>query len=173
MEAKKVLLSILASTFFMPVSCTVTMVPAARGMSAAMTRDLTGGAEPHLRRAVPLFDAGTGELATVVEIEAVRSTLSASPSLTPRPRADGVDGEPGDQYRWRIESSAGDASVVEFRDVSENYTHTFRYRVDGDRVAPLTSHLWAVPPAFSGAMAGLLVAFAVRFLARRARGRMP
>ena len=171
MDAKKVLLSILASTFFMPVSCTVTMFPAARGLSAAMTRDLTAGAEPFLHRSVPLFDIATGELAEVVAIEEVRSKIAALPSLTPRPRSDGVDGEPGDQYRWHIESTTDDAEIIEFRDVRENSTHTFRYRVDGDGIVPLTSHLWAVPHAFYGFFAGLLAAFAVRFLARRAKAR--
>ena len=171
MDAAKLLLAVLASTFFMPVSCTVTMIPAARMVASATTRDVGAGEEPYRARTVPLFDAATGDLADVVAIADVRTALSASPSLTPRPRADGVDGEPGDQYRWRIESTAGDAQVVAFSEVRENFAHTFRYRVDDGGIAPLTSHLWAVTHAFYGFFIGLLAAFGVRVAARRARAR--
>jgi hypothetical protein len=171
MSPKKLLLAVLASVFFLPVSCTVAMFAVARTLPAATTRDLARGDAPHLPIEVPLFAGDAAGEPRFVALADVPAMLAATPALTPRPPGDGTSGEGESRERWRIIGRDGDAQVVELQRIRENYAHTVRYRATDAGVAPLTSRLWAMHHAFIGFAAGVATAFAVWLAARRWRKR--
>ena len=175
MFARRLLLRILASPMFLPVTAAAIAIPVAHAFSHASTRDLAAGAPVHGGAVgVPLVEKALPGAAVVFPLAQVPEALATWPALTPRlsPRGGTPYGDDG-RIEWRVESAGETAQVVEQRLVTKRATRIVRYRATDAGVTLLTSRMFTRAHAWSGLAVGVAGAVLVMLGARRLRARVP
>ena len=155
MFARRLLLRILASPMFLPVTAAVIAIPV--------------GAV-----GVPLVEKALPGAAVVFPLAQVPEALAKWPALTPRLSPRGGTPYGDDRIEWRVESAGDAAQVVEQRLVTKRATRIVRYRATDAGVTLLTSRMFTRAHAWSGLAVGIAGAVLVMLGARRLkRGRFP
>jgi hypothetical protein len=90
------------------------------------------------------------------------------------PKTDGLTDVGDDRMVWRAVPSSSGAREMEVLQAKETGTHFFRYAVSKDgAVTPLRSTLYDMSHPFMAMALGFVLALLLRFLAARARRRLP
>lgn len=176
MFTRRLLIAILASPMFFPVSCSTGAIPAAHGFSFASTRDLAAGEAPYFPPiGIPLVERAAPGAAVVFPAPQVPEALAQWPGLTPRlpPLGNTAGRERDSRVLWKEIESSADAELIEVRLVTTGWTRIDRYRATDAGIELLTSRVFTRPHAFAGFGVGVVFATVVYALARRAKRRLP
>jgi hypothetical protein len=176
MSPRRVLLAILASWLLIPVSCTLVAVPATKLLIESTARDLQAGEKPYLPPIVAVVDSaapdGAVELVPLAELAARRAKTPTLTAWLPKP--EGAIDQGDDRVLWRPVPSTGSAREMEVVQAKETGSHFFRYAVSKDgAVTPLRSTLYDMSHPFMAMALGFVLALLLRFVAARARRRLP
>lgn len=178
MRLPRPLLVVLASSLFVPVSCTLTVFPTVPLLAVLQAKDLSkGGPVPsHFYVAVrPGCNGDAFRLEPFETFSACSTQRSACPG-TPGPLpceltlpvASGyLRHGPYETQAYRVVKQETTARVIETVSVNDDYTFTSRYRLTEQGVTPLYSHVLGPALAFQSLPIGLVLAFALRWAARR------
>jgi hypothetical protein len=175
MSPRRLLLAVLASWFLIPVSCTLVAVPATKLLIAATARDLQAGEKPYLPPIVAMVDSAAPGQVELVPLAELAARRAKTPTLTAwLPKTNGLTDVGDDRVVWRAVPSSGSAREMEVLQAKETGTHFFRYAVSKDgAVTPLRSTLYDMSHPFMAMALGFVLALLLRFLAARARRRLP
>lgn len=174
MISRRLLLAIVASPMFLPVSGAVGAIPASHLFSHASTRDLAAGERAYEPVDVPLVDPAMPGVAVLIPVAQVPEALAKWRSLTLHlPPAGGTPAPDDARVEWRVVDETGGAQVVELQRIAVRDTHIVRYRTADERVTLLTSRMFTRPHSFAGLGVGIVFAVLVHLLARRAKRRLP
>lgn len=173
MVKRSLLLAVLASPLFVPVSCTSVMLPVAHGLSFAGVRDVAAGAAPYATPIqVPLVDRTDPRMALAMDLGELPAALERWPGLTPRLPPEGNTAGPGkDRLYWRVLSDGADGQRVQLRHDSLAFKHTVVYRATDAGVTLLSSRRFSGREAWPGFVVGLGVSLALMGAMRRVRRR--
>src|SRR5688500_13847269 len=160
MPDRRLLLAVLASPLFLPVSCTTVMLPVAHALSHAQVRDVAAGEALYVTPLqLPLVDRADPRAAIALDVAALPAALERWPSLTPRLPPEGNTRGPGkDRLFWRVLDDGPHGQLVELRHDSLAFKHTVRYRATGTGVTLLSSRLFSGRHAWPGFAVGLAAA---------------
>lgn len=174
MSYRTLLLTVLASPLFVPVSCTSVMLPVAHGLSHAGTRDVAAGEALHLSPIrVPLVDKANPRMSIAIDLAELPAALERWPGLTPRLPPEGNTAGPGkDRLFWNVLSDDRDGQRIELVHDSLAFEHTVRYRATETGVTLLSSRMFSSRHGWPGFGVGLVVALGLMVGMRRVRGRV-
>ena len=173
MFTRRLLLRLLASPMFLPVTAAVIAIPVAHAFSHASTRDLAAGAPVHGGAiGVPLVEKALPGAAVVFPLAQVPEALAKWPALTPRLSPRGGTPHGDDRIEWTAHPAGDAAQIVEQRLVTRRATRILRYRATDAGVTLLTSRMFTRAHAWSGLAVGVAGAVGVMLGARRMRRRL-
>lgn len=173
-RTRPLLLAVLASPLFVPVSCTSVMLPVAHGLSHASTRDLAAGEPLYITPLqVPLVDRTDPGMSVAWDVADLPGALARWPGLSPRLPPEGHTQGPGkDHLFWRVLADDPGGQLVELRHENLAFKHTVRYRATDTGVVLLSSRLFSDRHSRPGFAVGLLFAVVLYGLMRRLRKRL-
>jgi hypothetical protein len=175
MLSRTLLIAVLASPLFVPVTCTSVMLPVAHGLSHARVHDVAAGEPLYVPEvSVPLVERlnPNPALAVAIDIDELPAALQRWPGLTPRLPPDGNTAGPGaDRLYWRVLDEGPDGQRVELLHDGADVEHTVRYRATEAGVTLLTSRRFSDAESRPGFAVGLAVALALMVAMRRVRAR--
>ena len=183
MRLPRLLLVVLASSLFVPVSCTLTLFPAVPLLAALQAQDLSKGGPVPSHFYVAVRPGCNGE-AFRLEPFAALATCGARRSECPEtteplpcdlnlPAAFGqLRHDPYETQAYRVVKQEAAARVIETVSANDDYTFTSRYRLTDQGVTPLYAHVLGPALAFQSLPIGLALACALRWVARRRLARL-
>jgi len=174
MIPRKLLLALLASPMFVPVSCTTAMLPAARGFSQLDARDLAAGEPAQAPLRVLLVDRTWPATALPVPVAEVPAMLERWPGLTPRLPARGATlGPDQEELTWRVLDDADGVQTVELQVMVSRETLTLHYRARETGVEPQAARRFLLWHGAAGFVVALAFALGLQRVMRRRQQREP
>lgn len=165
----RILLLIVASVWFFPISCTTFTIAGIQALSMYEERNMLLGEQPYSIFYVLLHNQNSGEISPV-SLKAYKSTeLNPNSSLTLPDRHGVVRGDIGGQdftIEYTVESEQINSVVYSFSYSDPDYFSWWKYSVSAGELTPISSRVIGPSYAIVAGFMALLFAMILHYLGR-------
>lgn len=167
MRKLRLALLVLGSAWFMPVSCTSSLVAGTHAFAALDNRDIEhGGDKPHSRFYVAVTPGEReGESFRLITLGELDACLAKQGCKLQLPKFADRTAQPY-AISYQVLENSPDHQLVEAVYRSDDYSFWSRYRVSAKGVEPVSSRMFGPQYMFRALPYALLLAFLLRWLAR-------